>query len=324
MVFFQEKLLAEIDKQKIEKILSLYGKFNLISYQPKSGFQNLGLKLETRRNIFIFRIHRKISFQRLESILGVIEYLLNLGMPVPKPIKTQKNKKIISVRIGNLSYFAVLFQYLDGEVKVFLTDSEISEFGELVGKLHWNLDKLHVDQKFQKLNLKTLSTSVKKQILAEFENQSEIIKPWRDFWSDAQKILSKNHKFLLKRQLVHGDLAPSNIVFKNSEISGILDFDNLIFAPKTWDLANFVVSHYSTLKSYGGQKRIRQILESLTTGYCKFFFLTEEEKQLLPIIIRLLLFKKTIWVKHESSKKYRKDWASWMISWLIAALKEKF
>lgn len=324
MVWFQDKLLKLISFKTIDEVLSQYDNLKVHSLTPLSGWQNLVLKLTTNSGILILRIHRRRNLKRLEFALDVIEYLLNSGFPVPKFLKMKNGERIISVQIGKRSYLAVLFEYLEGETKVVLSQPEIAQLGKLVGKLHSSLANFKVGLIFPKLNLTNLAKTVKKEIWQKFEKQPKIFNLWQEFYPVLQEKFTTNFQTLSKNQLIHGDLAPSNIVFTNSEIRRILDFDGLILAPKIWDLANFIGNYVQTVKSWGAEDKIFAIFKSLIGGYEQTYKLSLAEKQLIPILIRLWFFRKILWAARESTKKYRTRWANEVISWCCQALEEKF
>lgn len=320
MSWFQDKLLKLIDKTVIEKHLLRYGKFRISNFEILSGWQNLGLKIYTNSGIFILRIQRSGNIGRLKFALDLIEYLGKLGFPVQKLFATKKAEKIIQFKVGKFSQLAVLVSYLEGETKVTLTPAEIEEVGMLIGKLHHSLVKFEVNPNSRKLNLRNLTKQVEGKFPKRLKNQPGIWRIWQKFWPEIQAKLIENKKTLSKKQLIHGDLAPSNILFQNSKISGILDFDDLILAPKIWDLANFVGNFTITIKTSGKTLSISKVLKNLISGYLKTSNLTSEELKLIPELTRFWFFKNIIWAKKLTSKKYRQKWAEDVISWSVEAI----
>lgn len=322
MVWFQDKLLKLISQDKTEEILSQYGKIKVANLEPLSGWQNLGLKFTTSLGNFVLRIQRKNEPEKLKFSLDVIEYLSESGIPVPKIFATKKGEKIIYVKLGRESYLAVLFEFLPGSVKIFLTDSEINKIGQLIGKLHNLLGKFNFKTKLAKIDLIKDAKNIQRKLSLILTDLKDLEKLWTNFEKNEETLL-QNSKTLSKIQLIHGDLAPSNILFNDGEITGLVDFD-LVQGPKIWDLANFVGNYFHTVKSYGERVEIGQILKSFQTGFEKTFKLSPQEKQLLPEIIRLWFFEKIVWAKKESFKKYRREWANDVILWSLAGLAEKF
>jgi len=147
---------------------------------------------------------------------------------------------------------------------------------------------------------------------------------WTKFWFLEGRQLKASKKTLSQKQLIHGDLAPSNIVFGDSKLLGLLDFDDVIAAPRVYDLVNFVGNYIQTVKSWGWQDKISEVLKNLLIGYGQVLSLTEKEKELVPKLLRLWFFRKIIWARKESAKKYRRRWAKDVIFWCITALKEEF
>ncbi len=324
MSWFQEKLLKLISKEKIEEVLSQYGQFKVKNFEPLSGWQNLGLKITTDSDTLILRIQRSKNLKRLKLILDVIEYLSELGFPVQKILKTKNGQNITQFKIGEFLHPAVVLSYLGGETKVILSNDEIIQVGSLMGKLHQNLATFETEENTRKLNLNQIVKKVEKDYPAKLKNEAEIFQIWQEFWPEIKSKLAKNLRILQNKQFIHGDLAPSNIIFYNSKISGILDFDGVIFAPKIWDLGQFIGNYTQTVKSWGREEQISQTLKNLVLGYEKTSSLTIEEKQILPNLLRLWFFEKIIWSKSQAKFKNREQWAQDIISWCLSGLLEKF
>ena len=333
MIFFQDKLLKVITEAQLAKILSFYGRFAFQSFTPKSGWKNLILKITTNSGVFNLRIYRSKNLKKINLSLEVMKYLKSRRFSLPTFVKTKTGKRIIIVEFGKFTQPAVLFRYLEGKICPVLTPSEISQFGQLVGKLHLALEEYQpLTKPAPKLNLWHFERSVKRQIEEKFKNYPQVFNLWKKFDPILTESLISATSVFSESQLIHGDLTSSNILFKiqnednlaKPEITAILDFDEVKLAPRIYDLANFVGNYTQTLRSLNNFEPVYQILASLLSGYEKYGRLQEKEKLLLPIIVRLWFFKKIIWAQGETTKKYRQKWAKEIISWCIEALKEEF
>ena len=69
-----------------------------------------------------------------------------------------------------------------------------------------------------------------------------LIKSFHDLGEEYVKLLTGNEKWMLPictpiQTMCHGDLAPYNIVMKDNEAVGIIDFDTLHPGSRMWDIA---------------------------------------------------------------------------------------
>ena len=103
-----------------------------------------------------------------------------------------------------------------------------------------------------------------------------------------------------KMIFTHSDFNNHNILFKNGKIVGILDFDNLEYAPKIKDIAiGLTRGNYGDLEWDNKKKRI------FINAYKKKNLLSKKEESLLiPILIRDCC--DIFWGFYEGMEKNRK------------------
>lgn len=324
MIWFQERLLKKIDKIKIDQILSNYGNFKVLSFTPQAGWQNLSLKVEANAGPFILKIYRTRNLRKLKNTSSLIDFLAKSGFPAQKFISDKKANRVISVKISHRHYFAVLFEFLKGATKKSLTSGEIIQLGNLTAALHKTLANYGRKDDFGRLDVIRMANFVNAKFESSFTKNDKERILWTKFWFLQGRQLKDYKKTLAVEQLIHGDLAPSNIVFGDSKLLGLLDFDDVSAAPRIYDLVNFVGNYSQTVKSWGWQDEILPVLKNLLTGYGQVLSLTGKEKELVPQLLRFWFFRKIIWAKRESAKKYRQKWANDVILWCMSALAEKF
>lgn len=70
--------------------------------------------------------------------------------------------------------------------------------------------------------------------------------------SSDYKALTESHRWMFQEQspievMCHGDFAPYNVVMKNQDVVGVIDFDTIHPGPRVWDIA-YAVYRWAPLK----------------------------------------------------------------------------
>lgn len=84
----------------------------------------------------------------------------------------------------------------------------------------------------------------------EFEN---LFKEYKK----VNELINKRIKNLLPKYVIHGDYNPGNIIFDESDVAGVIDFEHCAFGPIYWDIG-FAIAHWSFLMNKYGVDRITQ------------------------------------------------------------------
>ena len=172
--------------------------------------------------------------------------------------------------------------------------------------LHKGLEDLKISGNRRKFQIKYELLKTRKKILTRSKARpwgySRIIK-FNKFLQlveeDLKNLLkiSKDYKQALEKQsIIHGDFHSGNLRFENGEISGIFDFDNMMFAPRVYDLAILIGNLY--LQNKVGLELDNMILV-VEESYGKYFKLENIEKKLLLKLIHFWFYKQMAWTLKE-------------------------
>ena len=208
---------TKLSKFELVEFFSKYNLGDLLNYSEiKEGIENTNYFIQTSKGKFILTLYEKrIEEKDLPFFISLMKNLNGKNFPAPDPI-INKNGNYIS-EIAKKK--AAVMSFLDGKAKKILSANECYEIGTYTGKLHLitkNLsgsreNKLSVD------SWRNIYTKVKKDCSKIHPNLSEIIE------KNLQQI-EKNWPKNIPSGIIHADLFPDNIFFKNNKISGIIDY----------------------------------------------------------------------------------------------------
>lgn len=204
------------------------------------------------------------------------------------------------------NYLIGLFDYIDGQTneEVKLTYNQLEEIGELLGKIHGSkITNFSIKEAFE--------VPLKPDFLRAFDEIKKISDQSSDYKQEVKKLLEKYKLKLferfneleklqtkLKQQevklvLCHGEPSPGNILISGVGKIYLIDWDDLILAPKEKDLMFFSERLDPVLKGYRKIFPNAKISENIQIFYeikwlitevadyaIRILFPTEEESQI--------------------------------------------
>ena len=190
-------------------------------------------KIETKSKIFLLKKwNEKLSSSEIQKFLNLNLWLVKKKCLVQIPQKFCNGKYLIKINQSYWSYFNYIdgVHFKGGNNELDSASSYIAKFTkEIIKYPKKNISKkfkyfskddyeiiLWMEKNQKKLNNifgKKISTLIKKNLL-------EIIYLF--------KTLKKLYKFKLKKQVIHLDLHPHNIIMKDSKVNGVLDIDSCV------------------------------------------------------------------------------------------------
>ena len=200
--------------------------------------------------------------------------LFNKDFPSPEPMINNNGNYISEI----LNKKAAVVSFLDGSAKKILDSNDCYEVGIYTAKLHL----------------------ITKNLTGKRENKLSV-NSWRKIYKKVQKDCSKIHLNLTKTieknldeiennwpknipsGIIHADLFPDNIFFKNDKLTGIIDF---YFS--CYDFYVFEIAICLNALCFEGQKENLSFnvtkAKKFIDGYSSIKKLTEEEKKSLKIL----------------------------------------
>ena len=208
---------TKISKYEVNNFFKKYDLGEIIKFSGiKEGIENTNYLVRTNKSKFILTIfERRINTKELPFFIGLMTNLYNSNFKCPRPI-INKNGNYISEILGKK---AAVVSFLEGSAKKNLSPENCFDIGVETAKLHKITKKLSIRWQ-NNLSLDSWSglfNKVEKDCSKIHKNLSKTIKI-------SLKEIKKNWPKKLPSGIIHADLFPDNIFFKNEKFTGIIDF----------------------------------------------------------------------------------------------------
>ena len=208
---------TKLSDKNIKEFFLKYNLGKILNYKGiQEGIENTNYFIEADKGKFILTIYEKrIEEKDLPFFIGLMRNLFDSNFPSPEPIINTKGNYVTDISEKK----AAVVSFLDGSVKKNLNPENCHEVGIQTAKLH----------------------TITKNLTVKRENKLSI-NSWRKIYKNIQNDCSKIHPNLAKiveknlyeiennwpknipSGIIHADLFPDNIFFKNNKLSGIIDF----------------------------------------------------------------------------------------------------
>ncbi len=265
---------------KMEKrILEEFYGLNEIKITKLDGYDNQNFKVNSDKGKFIFKTYKTLPDLQ-ELIEGENQTLLHLNQDneniFPKPIPNLDGS-FLNFENGVISR---LLSFVDGAFlgDVTHTPDLFLSFGEFLAKmdtqllnfrnsaikariLNWDLKNLDLNQKY----ISCISQPEKRKLVSYFFLQ---------FRENVQPQLND-----LRTSIIHSDANEWNVLVKNGEVSGIIDFGDMAYSP--------LINEVAIAITYGmmGKDNPLEWASYILKGYHKHLPLLAEEIDLLYYLV---------------------------------------
>jgi len=202
---------------QLKEFFSKYNLGKLLNYKEiKDGIENTNYFIQTEKGKFILTLYEKrVDEKDLPFFIGLMRNLFDKNFPSPEPI-INKNGNYISEVLGKK---AAVVSFLDGVAKKILNTDDCYQVGISTAKLHL-ITKNLAGKRENKLSVKSwrkIYHKVKKDCTKIHPNLPIVIEKNLDE-------IEKNWPKDIPSGIIHADLFPDNIFFKDNKLSGIIDY----------------------------------------------------------------------------------------------------
>jgi len=272
--------LTKSEAQIIANNYSL-GKVKKVTYF-KEGYINYNFLIETNLGKYVFVVfghtYNKWKKQNLKDQFNVLNYLKKNKFPyeIPAPLKN-KNKSYLS-RFKGKPVWA--YKFIEGKTKIKENKKDVEKIAKLAAIYYQYMRKFVSKKSPDKLDYNWLIKYLKK--LKKRPSKNKIDKLFHknvDFFLDILGEFKdvKFYNFIF----THSDFKGDNVIFKDSEIIGVIDFDNIEFHPRAIDVA-YTVKRIKYLGKGYSKKKLNVFLKA----YEKISPLSKKEKEtILPLVL---------------------------------------
>lgn len=271
----------------LRKNYPVIGKIKRISTISHTDINSKNFFVLSSKGTFVLKITNKSKPEQLTQICKILNYCHKNKIPVLKPIKNKQKKY---VDYNNKSYVTT---YQKG-IKFNGSKQQLKHVAKNLAKLHYVLNEMPIkynfrtNQKYWKvINSKDL-IKIKNIIIKKSNDKldNKILKEIDLIISASKKRekfkqnLSKSN---FKKQLVHHDIHPDNIIFKNNKVVAILDFNSMRKGLQIDDIA-FAGFRFATFK-LSNINEVKKLLNIFVDTYKQHYDLDKKSIEFLNYFI---------------------------------------
>ena len=269
---------TELKKEDIEIVLREYSIGKLEKFDPiEEGVENTNYRILVDKKKYILTIYEKrVDKKDLPFFCNLTTELFKRKFKCPLPIKNKKNEMISDYKDKKLTSLS----FIEGESKLILNEIESYKVGLETSKFHMITNEIKLYRKnalsinsFEKIYNEIKNTNKKKDDLRlKFikDNLNEIVNNWPKNLPDG---------------IIHGDIFIDNIIFKNDNINGIIDYT---FACNDFFAYDIAICLNALCFDQNGDDYIFNYLnaKSFLKGYNKVRLITKNEKKNIKVLCK--------------------------------------
>ena len=266
---------TRLNKKDFERILSFYHIGDLVDFLGiEEGIENTNYLIKTSKNKFILTIfENRVNKKNLPFYLNLMFYSQKKKINCPEPISDKKGKLINNFKKKKFS----IFSFLQGKSKKKWLNIDCFNVGKTLALFH----KVNMMNKTRVTNDFSLDFWEQTFIKLKKKEIESIIPGAYTLLQNEIKFIKNNWPKILPQGIIHADLFPDNVFFKNKKLSGILDFYFSCHDFLVYDLA-------VTMNAWCFEKGIfnKSFSYNLLKGYESIRVLKQIEKKYLNILLR--------------------------------------
>ena len=264
---------TKINKSEFKNYLENYSLGNLYYFKGiDEGIENTNYFFRTKSKksvltIYENKITERIKEKNLIFFIDLVNFLRKEKFPCPKILYNNNNKQLNSYKNKQFT----IIDFVNGKIAKKINFQHCYKLGRTLATLHIKSLKFKKKRK-NDFSLKEWDKLIKKKIKLS-KNESFFLK--KEF-----KYIKKNWPTKLPSGIIHGDLFPDNVFFKDSKIIGIIDLSNACNDFFCYDLSICINSW-----CYENKLNIDK-MKNLVKGYNSVRKLKTQEISYLNIFLR--------------------------------------
>ncbi len=266
---------TRLSKKDILDILSVYSIGSLLNFSGiQDGIENTNYKIKTTKNRYVLTIfEERVDKNNLPFFLSLMLNCNKKKISCPKPISGTNGKLINNFKQKKLA----IFSFLNGKSKKNWSEINCFDIGKILGQFH------SVNKSLKKKIANEFSLVFWKKIFKKMGKSKldSVIPGIHKLLKQELEIINLNWPKNLPEGIIHADLFPDNVFFKEKKISGILDFYFSCHDFLIYDLA-VTINAWCFKNGKFNHSFFNQIIK----GYQSKRKLTENEKKKFNIILR--------------------------------------
>ena len=210
---------TKINKAEFKKYLANYSLGNLYYFKGiNEGIENTNYFFRTKSKEFVLTIYENKITERIKGknlifFIDLVNFLRKEKFPSPKILYNNNNKQLNSYKNKQFT----IIDFVNGKLAKKINFQHCYELGKTLATLHKKSLKFKKKRK-NHFSLNEWDKLIKKKIKLSKNNFF--------FLKKEIKYIKKNWPTKLPSGIIHGDLFPDNVFFKNGKIVGIIDLSN--------------------------------------------------------------------------------------------------
>jgi homoserine kinase type II len=180
------------------------------------GIENSNFALTMSSGAYILTLYEKrVDQDDLPFFLGLLDHLADAGIPCPTPVHGRDGRALRQL----CGRPAAIVTFLAGMWPRRITPDHTAEVGRALAELHLAAGD------FTMTRANDLSLDGWRPLLARSESRADEVSPGLAGELSAQlDILEKHWPAGLPGGVIHGDLFPDNVFFRDGRLTGMIDF----------------------------------------------------------------------------------------------------
>ncbi len=283
---------TEVSAEDLALFVADYNLGELLSFKGiAEGVENSNYLLQAEKGTFILTLYEKrVAAEDLPFFLGLMEHLADQGINCPVPLHAQDGKALRQL----CGRPAALISFLEGLWPRRLQTFHCAALGAAMARMHL----AGASYKLQRKN--ALSVAGWRPLLEACAPRANEVRPDLAAALEAELAhLEENWPEDLPAGVIHADLFPDNVFFRQERLTGIIDFYfacNDFFA---YDLAICLNAWCFEQDNAFNVTKARMLLQS----YSRERAFSDTELQALPLLargscLRFLLTRLYDWLHH--------------------------
>lgn len=224
-------------------------------------FQIIEKTIHEEKSALCITYKHGVNLQHLTFLKKATRFLVNAGLPFSYLASFDHTKQ----------GFRGIWTFCEGKISKEWGEEEYRAFGEFLGKMH-TLSRDYKPSTIEKipliLSLRETYEGLKNYLPESFESMEPIL-----------TMIEKKWPLFLPTGLIHTDLFPNNVLFKQNAVSGILQNHNIQIDLLVYDLTAVIKSLY-----FSSTQNIEIKEKAFFAAYTTYYKMSAEELAALPIL----------------------------------------
>ncbi|WP_027345964.1 phosphotransferase enzyme family protein [Hamadaea tsunoensis] len=262
---------------------------------PERGSNNITHLLEVGRRPYVLRVYQNLDADRVAAEHRLLAALAgqDLGFAVPSPLPTMDGCTWVDTEEG----VAALFAYLPGRMAYRDNPTELELIGQALGDLDLALARLPLD--LAPIDWRRPLHAIHPAVPDLHALIADLLQAMPGYagalWlaEVVEKTAGEQERLWasLPVQIIHGDMAASNVLVEDGRVSAVLDFEIAGADLRVTDLVGAILQCTDGWWEPGGTEQAEIFLR----GYHSRLRLTPEEYAAFPTVLRLRAMGSAIW-----------------------------